>query len=215
MSKRLVIWDFDGTLADTLRIALHVFNDLAEDRGFLPIDDPDSVRDMSMSEFLAAHKVRMHQIPAAFAELLRRIHQRRRTIRMNDGIAAAVSKLHNSGIEQAVVSSNNAATISGCLKQAKIEQCFRSIHGTSRLFGKSKTLQRVAAKYGRTPQQVLYVGDEIRDIEAARAAGTACAAATWGLNSEAALRSAQPNYIVHSPSDVADLLKATATPQQT
>ena len=58
MKYQLVLWDFDGTLADTLPLALSIYNRMAAERNFKPIDDPHAVRDMGMREFLKSHGAR-------------------------------------------------------------------------------------------------------------------------------------------------------------
>lgn len=206
MTYPVIIWDFDGTLADTLKIALRVFNELAEAHGFLPIKNTHAVRDMSLSQFLKIHRVRMHQVPGTFTALLGRLRHERQSIRLNEGIAETVHAIRTAGIRQVVVSSNDPITISDCLQRHGVSDCFESVHGTSRLFGKSGTIQQVTASHGLSAGQALYVGDEIRDIEAARAAGSASAAVTWGLNSEAALRTADPTHVIHAPAELCGLL---------
>ena len=52
------------------------------------------------------------------------------------------------------------------------------------------------------PSNVLYVGDEVRDIEAAKKAGIRIAAVTWGYNSKKALEAYKPDYLVTKPEEL-------------
>ena len=61
----------------------------------------------------------------------------------------------------------------------------------------------VRAEKGRT---VLYVGDETRDVEAAMAAGVDAAAVTWGFQTEALLRSANPRFVLSAPRELVELV---------
>src|SRR5258706_364636 len=63
MRYDFVVWDFDGTLADTLSLAVAVYNDLAARHGFLPVDDPVAVRDLGTREFLRRHRISLLRLP--------------------------------------------------------------------------------------------------------------------------------------------------------
>jgi phosphoglycolate phosphatase len=71
--------------------------------------------------------------------------------------------------------------------------------GYPRLFGKGKALRRIVRAERLDSSEVLYVGDEVRDIEAARKARVASAAVTWGLNTEAILRAGGPDLVAADP----------------
>ena len=48
----------------------------------------------------------------------------------------------------------------------------------------------------------LYIGDETRDIEAARNNDLISIAVTWGYNTEQVLQDYSPTYVVHEPNDL-------------
>ena len=72
------------------------------------------------------------------------------------------------------------------------------------IFGKHTTLKRLIKKYDLVKKEVIYIGDEIRDIEACKKAGIECIVVTWGYNSRKALQQQNPDYMIDRP---ADLLK--------
>ena len=74
------------------------------------------------------------------------------------------------------------------------------------LFGKPAKFRRVLKRAGIAPDAALAVGDEVRDIEAARAAGIACAAVTWGYAAPAALRAHGPDLVFDRINDIAPAL---------
>ena len=196
---QLVLWDFDGTLADTLSIALDVYNQLAESSGFLPITDPHAVREMSMREFLTAYRIPTYRVPFAFAAFRKRLQQQAEHVTLHTGIAELLPKIAERGVRQGVVSSNSTENIQQCLTANAAASYFDYVSGTSRIFGKERRIRKAIRRLKLTPDNVLYVGDEIRDIDAARSAGLDIASVTWGLNSAAALESHCPNYVVDTP----------------
>jgi phosphoglycolate phosphatase len=78
--------------------------------------------------------------------------------------------------------------------------------GHSRLFGKRRALARARKAEGMRRNEVLFIGDEVRDVEAAQAAGVDVAAVTWGFNSRVALAKCDPTYVVDSPEELLQLV---------
>ena len=59
---------------------------------------------------------------------------------------------------------------------------------------------------------MIYVGDEVRDIEASQSARVASIAVTWGFNSRDILSEAKPSFLAHSPSDLHEFLSPMIAP---
>ena len=74
--------------------------------------------------------------------------------------------------------------------------------GYTRLFGKEKPIRKQVNAVDIPPQRMIYVGDEVRDIEAGRKAGIEVAAVTWGLNSSSLLQRYRPTLLVDEPSEL-------------
>jgi phosphoglycolate phosphatase len=207
MKYQLVLWDFDGTLADTLPLALSIYNRMAAERNFKPIDDPHAVRDMGMREFLKSHGVPLHKIPFAFSTFLGELRTMAADVVLYDGIDLALQQISEHGILQGIVSSNNTETIRQCLKANNAEAHFDYVSGTSRIFGKEKRIKQALAALNVPAKNALYIGDEIRDIEAARSAGLDIVAVAWGLNSAAALTQHRPTHLILTPSELLAILE--------
>ena len=211
MKYKLLIWDFDGTLADTLRLALAVSNRLAHKYGFVSISDPQSVRDLNMRDFLKAHRVPATRVPFAFAAFLSELKSTSKSVLLNDGVGPVVRQLAQHGFQQAVGSSNDTDVIRNCLMSNYVLQHFDFVSGMSRIFGKERRIRTALRHFGHDASDALYVGDEIRDIEAARAVEMDIAAVTWGLNSIEALRAHQPQFLIEHPDKLMDcVLKSLA-----
>jgi phosphoglycolate phosphatase len=70
------------------------------------------------------------------------------------------------------------------------------------VFGKAVKLRRVLSRNETPPGESIYVGDEIRDIEAAQDAGMAFGAVSWGYNRIEALRAHSPSEVFSSVSEI-------------
>jgi phosphoglycolate phosphatase-like HAD superfamily hydrolase len=88
------------------------------------------------------------------------------------------------------------------LRANGVEHHFAFVIGYPRLFGKGKALRRILKADRLEPADVLYIGDEVRDVEAARKAGVAMAAVTWGFHAEPLLRANRPDYVVSDPREL-------------
>ena len=202
MAYKLIAWDFDGTLADTLHGALAIYNGLAGRHGFRPIKDPEAVRGMTTAAFLKAHRVPLLKVPLLLREFLAAQKSRMDQVRLCAGVAELVRALRGDGVRQGVISSNNEQNIRTCLRANGVEDCFEFVVGYSRLFGKQQAIRRILKQRKCPPGELLYVGDEVRDIEAARAAGVDVASVTWGLNTEDLLAEHRPTRLLRAADDL-------------
>ena len=207
MKYKLLLWDFDGTLADTLSLALNLYNSMAKEKNFKPITDPYAVREMNMREFLKSHDVPLYRVPFAFATFLKELGKLAANVNLNEGVSDTLQQITDPGIRQGIVSSNATENIRECLRSNKADSHFEYISGTSRIFGKERRLLAAIRHCDVKSNEVLYVGDEIRDIEASQAAGLDIAAVVWGLNSADALSNHQPTHLVSHPNDLLQILR--------
>ncbi|RYD47438.1 MAG: carotenoid oxygenase, partial [Verrucomicrobiaceae bacterium] len=86
---------------------------------------------------------------------------------------------------------------------------FDFISSTSRLTGKSAHLRAIRKTFSLHAEEMLYVGDEIRDIKASKKAGIDMAAVTWGFNSSESLTAESPAHLINSPAELLKLVPAS------
>lgn len=199
-----VIFDFDGTLVDSLPVVVEIARQVAPS---LKLDDAELARAREMS---AREAIKYSGIP--YWRLLRLLivgkrllGQRLDELKVFKGIDAVVADLHRADYQISVVSSNSEENIRLVLRREGIEQYFAGVYGNVGLFNKTRAFRVVMKDQKATPADILYVGDEVRDIEAARKAGIPIISVTWGYNGQKILRKYHPNYLVSTP---AELLKA-------
>ena len=87
-----------------------------------------------------------------------------------------------------------------------LEDCFDIACTQASLFGKHRMLKHCLKRYGLSAAETVYVGDETRDIAAARACGVKAIAVGWGFNSRPALLNVQPDAVATQPADLLTLL---------
>jgi phosphoglycolate phosphatase len=208
MPFKLVVWDFDGTVVDSRALMLAIFNRLAAEFRYRPIEDPEAVRSLTTRQFLRQQGISLWRLP----RIVRRFHsaaaEEAENLKLFPGLAEALDGLSCAGVRLGILSSNKEDTIRRCLRANGAEKHFDFVIGYPRLFGKGKALRRIVRAERRTAAEVLYVGDEVRDIEAAQKARVASAAVTWGLNAEPILRSCRPDLLATDPTVLRQLIEA-------
>lgn len=207
MRYALILWDFDGTLADTLPGLLQIFNDLASEFGLRPIVDVQAVRDASPIQLLREQGISLWRLPALRNAIVRRQQSQMADIRLVPGMEEVLERLSRCGYRLGIVSSNSEDNIRTCLRANGAEQWFELITGYSHLLGKQRPLRQVLRRTKLKGRDVLYVGDEVRDIAAARRAGMDAAAVTWGINTHSLLAQHSPNQLIDHPGELLQWLE--------
>jgi phosphoglycolate phosphatase len=205
MSFKLVVFDFDGTLADSLASTVETFNRLAGEMGFSPITDPAAARHLATRQFLKAHGISFWRLPRVVRRFRALAAEHAADLKLFAGISDALAALALGGAKLGILSSNAEGTIRTALRANGAEGHFGFVVGYPRLFGKGKALKRILRAEKLARSDVLYVGDEVRDIEAAQSAGVKCAAVTWGFHAADLLRASNPDFVLETPGELAAL----------
>jgi len=200
MAYRCVIFDFDGTLADTLDETLSIMNELASEYGFRAMNTHEigGVRHMRVGEFRRYLGIPAWRLPRLLIEGKRRLGQRMQTITPIPGVPEMLRELRLRVPMLGILTSNSEENVAAFLERHALVP-FDFIISSRKLLGKAKHLRRIVKRRGLAHEDTLYVGDELRDIEAAHAAEIPVAAASWGFNSRTSLHAAMPDHMLDSP----------------
>lgn len=161
---------------------------------------------MTVSEFVRFLGVPAWRVPRLLTKGKRRLTERLSTIQPIPGIAEALPELATTVKRLGILTSNSEENVSIFLRAHHLER-FSFIKSTPKLMGKARYLKKILKKYDLRNEEMLYIGDEIRDIEAAHESEVPVAAVTWGFNSQAVLEAASPDYLIHKPSDLTALCR--------
>ena len=203
-----LIFDFDGTIADTLLAARHHYNQLAEEYGYRTIsrEELPGIRDLDVKSALAHLNIPKRKVPLLLARGRRLLKNNIRFLPLIEGMAEALPLLRKKAHFFGILTSNATENVEAFLEEHRIRELFTFISSTSKLSGKSKHLRSIARTFSLNPAEILYIGDEIRDIRAAQKAGIDIAAVTWGFNSRDSLAVRSPLHLVESPAELTKLI---------
>jgi phosphoglycolate phosphatase len=204
MRYALVILDLDGTLADSLPWFRDHVNDVADRFGFRRVAEEDigPLRRAGTQEILARLEVPRWKVPMIARHMRRLKTAHLAEIPLFPGADAMLRALHAGGVRLALVSSDLEANARAQLGEANAALISDFACGAS-LFGKAAKFRRVLKRAGLSRASAIAIGDEVRDIEAARAAGVSCGAVTWGYAAPETLRALEPDLLFERMEDIA------------
>ena len=209
MPYSLAIFDLDGTLADSFPWFLRTVNDIADQFGFRRVadDEIEELRRASSREILARLEVPLWKLPAIARHARRLKAEAAGEIALFAGVEAMLRTLADNGVQLALVTSDSEANAREKLGEAAA--LFSHFDCSASLFGKPAKFRRVIRRAGVAPDKVISIGDEVRDIEAARAVGIACGAVCWGYAAPAALRALGPDHVFERMDEIPPTLART------
>lgn len=209
MNYKAIIFDFDGTLADTLEETRCIYNIMAADYGLqnVAMEDLAFLRDMSLNELLDHLSISKFRVPSLLARGTSMLRERIAQIPMIPGLAEVIPDLRKNATIFGVLTSNSTQNVDLFLQTHGLREHFTFLSSTSKLTGKAKHLRAIQKTFSLKAHELLYIGDEIRDIKASHKAGIDCAAVTWGFNSHSSLQAANPKFIAEKPRELLDIVR--------
>lgn len=208
MNHKTLVFDFDGTIADTLGETRRIFNIIAPDYGIRQVaeEELNALRHLSLKELLSHLDIPKRRVPALISRGTGMMRGNITQLKLIDGMAEVLVELRRHARSFGILTSNTTANVDLFLKTHGLSEQFDFVSSTSKLTGKSKHLKAIRKTFSVRPEEMLYIGDELRDVHASKKAGIPIAAVTWGFNSRESLVASRPNYIFDQPADFLRLL---------
>lgn len=179
MNRKLIIFDFDGTLADTFSYFLNAINEVADRYQFKRIDR-DTLHNPDVRQIMSHHEIPFWKLPFIVRDMQSLMKRDIADITLFPGIEHALHDLSERGATLAIVTSNSRENVLSVLGPESAT-LFSYIESAS-IFGKKKKLNKILASSQIAPKDAILIGDEIRDAQAAKEAGISFGAVTWGYN---------------------------------
>jgi HAD superfamily hydrolase (TIGR01509 family) len=204
---KAIIFDFDGTIADTLPLAIEIALKLNDTLKLFKKEEVniEEFRNMSSRDFIKRLNMPKYKLIYYFWKSRRMLGGKIENVPVFGGIKETLEKLHSSGIKLAVVTSNSGANARKFLISKNID-VFDIVESPLFVFNKARVIEKVMKKLNVKPEDTAYVGDETRDIESAHKAGVKSVAVTWGYHFRDLLVRFKPNYVVDKPEELLGLI---------
>lgn len=202
-----IIFDFDGTIVDSVGLAVSIYNEMCEKFKLRKIDHQDItfLKDLSIAERIKQFNVPFYLLPKMGMEFKRRYEKNVGQLKEIAGIKDVILDLKQLGYPLSIISSNSVSNIKRFLALTNFD-VFDDIYSSKALFGKQSILNQVARNLNIAKEKIIYIGDELRDIASCKKAGVKMIAVTWGFDSAQLIRSGNPDYIAEHPPDIVDII---------
>jgi HAD superfamily hydrolase (TIGR01662 family) len=212
MAKKVIIFDFDGTIADTFQTVLRIgdklsielgYGDLRKKFGFEKItkEKIERLRNKRPQDLIKEYKFPIMKIPSIVKKGREELNKQIQFLKPIKGVRDAILKLKKDGYEIGILTSNSEENVKKFLKKNKLD-FFGFIYSGSSIFGKHRVIKTLMKKRSLREEEVVYVGDETRDIEAAKKAKVKVISVTWGFNSKKILEKQKPDFLISRPSEL-------------
>ena len=209
---KVVIFDFDGTIADTLPFSFQKFLEMAK---LLQIDDLSDkeiikeIRSKSYQELLKGHFkkawLKLPYVVNMIKNMQVELEKEMDNIKFFPEIKKFLFDLKKEGYKLAIISSNRVENINKFIKHNDLD-IFDFVHGKTDLFGKASYLGKFLCDFKLEKSEAIYIGDEIRDVEACKKVGIKMIGISWGLHTIEALKKSGADYIAKKPSEILKIL---------
>jgi len=207
VKTRCLVFDFDGTIADTIEEALLILNELSREYGFRSLKKSElaGAKNMTARQFIKHLEIPRLKVPRILTEGKKRLRDHIDTVAPCPGMVELIREAREQYDTVGILTSNSQENVEIFLEKHGIA-VFDFISTISKLSGKAKNLKAIMRTFNLQPKEILFIGDELRDIKASKKAEVPIAAVTWGFNSEKAIRHAEPTFVVNDFQTLRDIL---------
>lgn len=201
-----IIFDFDGTIADSFD---YVADFLAGEAGIKELSDGqrEELKNKSMVAMVKHLKYPSWKLPILYFKGRRAMSAKINNLEPFEGIPETIRKLHAEGHELFIVTSNSLRNVHAFLHHHDLHTYFLKVVASVSVFGKAGALRSLLKEQKLAIDDSFYIGDELRDIQAAESIKLRAIAATWGFSNAIDLAAAKPFALIDKPEDLIKFLE--------
>ena len=208
MTKITVVFDFDGTIADSLHLFIDAINKFSTDFNYKKIkaDDVLMLQEKRPHQILRYLHISLFKLPFVLKRIRREINKEVANAKPSTDILDTLLTLKKHGCKIGILTSNTEQNVKEFLINNHLD-VFDFLYSSTAIFGKGRILRSIIKRTNKLEQnKIFYVGDEIRDIEASRKTGVKMIAVSWGFNTIEALKKENPDYTAKTPQQILDII---------
>lgn len=207
MQKKTIIFDFDGTIGDSVPFIFEVINKLSKEYGFnqLTREEFHVLRDRSPFEIIQQLHIPIFKIPFIVHRGKQLLKRHMKDVAYIPGMRSTIYALQKNGYRIGMLTSNSRENIDIFLERHKLK-VFDFIYTENNIFGKQFSLRNILKQEKIDIDTTIYIGDEVRDVEACQVLKLDVIAVTWGFSSKAAIQKYKPTYIADKPEELLTIL---------
>lgn len=203
-----IVFDFDGTIADARPVGLHIINELAEKHNYpqFTAEELANINNYPIKERLKKIGVPLYKVPQLSLETLHIYRNLIHSVTTFEGMQDLLGRLRQDGFALSIISSNSVDNIKTFLHKNQLEM-FDHIFSVNNLFGKHLSINKYLKQFHLHRSEIVYIGDELRDIEACKKLKVKIISVVWGFDPVGLLKKGKPDYIANEPDDIYTIIK--------
>lgn len=208
MTAKVILFDFDGTIADTYQAIANITNQLSTEFGYKALNQEELllIKNLSSREIVKLSEISIFKLPFLVKRVRTELSKEIAELNAIRGIEQVLFELKHRGYVLGIVTSNNRENVEVFLANNGLDCLFSYIYSATAIFGKHRVINQAISEHSVHKSDVIYVGDETRDIRSARKSRIPSIAVSWGFNAAEILEEHQPDYLVNNPSELLEAI---------
>ena len=207
----LIIFDYDGVLADTLDDLLQFGQEACNQLGVkhrVTASDLNHLEVMSFATYGRACEVPESLVDEFVKICLSRFAEKKSPPAIFAGLENVVKQLAvNYAI--AIVTTNSSQNVNAFLAKHGLEHLVNAVYGVDTPGSKAQKISRARSLLLEHEKQELtfMVGDSLSDVRAAKESSAISIAVTWGHQGLENLLRGAPDFVAHSPEQLIEIIE--------
>ena len=205
----LVIFDYDGVLADTLDDLIRFGQEACDQLGVKHVvtkEDLSNLEVMSFATYGQACEVPEHHLDEFVKISLRLFAEKESPPAIFDGLSEVIRHISVQH-KLAIVTTNSSQNVHAFLTQHGLDSLIHAVYGVDTPGSKAQKILLARERFAKHGDPVFMIGDALSDVRAAKEAGVTSIAVTWGHQSLETLLRGELDYVVNSPQDLIEVIE--------
>ena len=204
---RVIIFDFDGTIANTLEAVVKIVNKNADHFGHKKVtkEEIPYLQGKKPREILSYLGISILKLPFWIQRIHSEMNKEITNLAPTVNILPSISELKQEN-HLGILTSNTLDNVKEFLVKNNLD-VFDFVYTEKSVFGKSHVINKIIKHRKFDKNKMYYVCDEVRDIEAAKKSRVKSIAVTWGYNSKEALEKENPDFVIENPEELKNFFK--------
>lgn len=204
---KAIIFDFDGTIADSFGIFVESLNAAARFEHNLSKEQIEELRKSTIKEIISELGIKPWRLPFVLKRGRKEVTKRIDRVSIFRDMPDLIAQL-SLDYKLYILSTNSDENIEYVLKKYNSLKYITKIFANIGITSKARSLKKLMHSEGLMFDECLYVGDEIRDIEASKKANISCISVAWGYANPDALKQHNATMLAYKPADIMHFIAA-------
>lgn len=203
--RKVLIFDFDGTIADSLETIIEISSRLIDrynHKKKIPKEKAIALmRNKKLQEIFKEFGISSIKIFFGLRKIRSELNKEIEYLKPIRGIQKVIREIKKRDFKLGILTSNSKNNVKKFLRKNNLD-LFDFIYSEASFFNKHKVINHLLKKQKLKREEIVFIGDETRDVEAAKKEKIRIIAVSWGYNSKKLLAKEKPDFLVDKPKEI-------------